>query len=558
MAWAAEVWNFGDFDGTEVHVPQAVATGQVVTMGRFKHVEGLLPKAHGHWTELSAIVRSRPSIQVRTMLATVAAVCILGALFPDSDLIPFRNELQTSRTVQAATQATRWLFFGCACVFALTLVAWHPILKVIRAGTDSITRWSKKTFWWLACGLAFGVRLPLLLLSPLSGLRSDALWYHNAAIAIAAGQGLQVDGAPTAYRPPGYPILLALTYRLLGPNPEWAWIWGLASTGVILLATYRLADRLYGETIARIATLITALYPALIFYTAQPMSDLVFTAGLMLVLYVVALHPPYRWTQTIAIGVALGLLTLTRSVSIGLILVIPLLWFLKKSDVRKLLLHFSLLMCVFTMSLIPWMARNYRIFGIPTLGTNMGLVLYIGNHTDASGGFDMSVVPPPLVQSSQQLNEAQVDRVYLQAALQFIVAHPIEALSIAPKKILQLYLPEVSAAQLVLQDQPPWIKYTFYGITQIFYIPILMCFALRTLNIVHSTRRPRAIKWIGFIITGYFTVMAMLFFGQDRFRLPFLPWMILETSVVLAGLERFQLNPDHSLRRRSSWHIPAG
>src|SRR5262249_43411458 len=154
----------------------------------------------------------------------------------------------TSRTVQAATEATRWLFFGGACVFALTLVAWHPILQEIRAGTDSITRWPNKTFWWVAYGLAFGVRLPLLLLPPLSELRSDALWYHKAAMAIAAGQGLQVDGAPTAYRPPGYPTLLALTYRLLGSNPEWAWIWGIASTVVILVATYRLADRLYGET----------------------------------------------------------------------------------------------------------------------------------------------------------------------------------------------------------------------------------------------------------------------------------------------------------------------
>ena len=179
------------------------------------------------------------------------------------------------------------------------------------------------------------------------------LWYHSTAIAIAAGQGLQLNGVPTAYRPPGYSALLGLTYRLFGPYPEWAWFWGVASTGIILLTTYRLADRLYGETIARIATLIIALYPALILYTGQPMSDLVFTAGLMLVWYVVTLHPPYRWLETIGIGVLLGLLTLTRSVSIGLPLVVPLLWFIKQANLRKLLFHFSLLTCAFAACLIP-------------------------------------------------------------------------------------------------------------------------------------------------------------------------------------------------------------
>ena len=161
---------------------------------------------------------------------------------------------------------------------------------------------------FLGAGLRIGIWIATAGLIIASVLRAEErwAWYHSTAIAIAAGQGLQLDGVPTAYRPPGYSALLALTYRLFGPYPEWAWFWGVASTGIILLTTYRLADRLYGETIARIATLIIALYPALILYTGQPMSDLVFTAGLMLVWYVVTLHPPYRWLETIGIGVAAG------------------------------------------------------------------------------------------------------------------------------------------------------------------------------------------------------------------------------------------------------------
>ena len=482
----------------------------------------------------SIIGRSSISTQLRAVMAITAAVCILGALFPDSDLIPFHNTLENSRTVEAATQATRWLFLSGAYVSACVFVAWHWIHHRIAAGVQSITRWSSKAFWWLVCGLAFGLRLPLLVFVPPPVLRTDALWYHKAAIAIAAGQGLQPYGVPTAYRPPGYPALLALTYRLFAPYPEWAWFWGFASTGIILLTTYRLANRLYGKTVARIATLIIAFYPALILYTGQPMSDLVFTAGLMLVWDVVTVRPPYRWLTTIGIGVGLGLLTLIRSVSIGLVLVVPLLWFIKQANVRKLILHSILLAFAFGACLIPWMVRNYMIFGTPTLGTNMGYQLYDGNHSGASGA--SGAVTPPLTDSNLRLNEAQVDRIFLQAAIQFILAHPVDAILILPKKIIHLFLLEVSAAQSLFQDQPSWFKYSFYGITQIFYLPILTCFALRIVNLLDASTRPHGIQWIGLIITVYFMLMGMVFTGLDRYRLPFLPWIIIESSIVVAWL----------------------
>jgi hypothetical protein len=51
-----------------------------------------------------------------------------------------------------------------------------------------------------------------------------------------------------------------------------------------------------------------------------------------------------------------------------------------------------------------------------------------------------------------------------------------------------------------------------------------------------ATTRPHGLQWIGFIVTLYFMLMAMLFFGLDRFRLPFLPWMIIEGSIVVTWL----------------------
>jgi 4-amino-4-deoxy-L-arabinose transferase-like glycosyltransferase len=475
------------------------------------------------------------SVQLQVLLAISAVICMLGVLLPDSSLIPFHKELEISRASQVATQATRWLFLSVAVVCALTFAAWQWIQQTIAYAFQSIARLSNNTYWALIGMLAIGLRLPLLLLFPIAELRSDSLWSHNTALAIDSGEGLQVSSGLTAYRPPGYSALIGFTYRLLGPHPELAWFWGIASIGVILLTTYRLAYRLYGKSIARTATLIVAFYPALILYTGQLISDLVFTAGCMLVFYVVVLHTPYRWLETTGIGVALGLLTLTRGVSIGLFLIVPLIWFIKEANIRKLVIHFVLLTCVFTVCLTPWMVRNYKIFSTPTLSTNMGFNLYVGNHAGASGAYDIAVVPAAL-ETNRPLNEAQIDRIYLQSAIHFIIARPIDASVLIPKKIIQLFLPEVTAAQSLFQDQPYWLKYSFYGVSQIFYLPILALFALRLLNFMDASTRPHGMQWTGIIVTLYFTLMAILFFGLDRYRLPFLPWMIIESSVVLSWL----------------------
>jgi len=476
-------------------------------------------------------------LQLRLVLLIMSVVCLLVALFPDSPWLPFQKELQTSRTPQAATQAVRWLFAGGALIFAGITITWRWIRHQIVAGIEWIARWPNTRFWLMVWGLGFGLRLPIELLFPQLEPMSDALWYHNTAIAIAEGKGLQEYGTPTAYRPPGYSTLLAITYRLFGPDPHWAWFWGILSIIIIVLTTYLLAKRLYGTTIARIATLVIAIYPALILYTGQPMSDLVFVAGLMLVWCVILLHPSFRWFQTIGIGIALGLLTLTRSVAIGSFLIVPILWFLQRANRRHILIHSILLTLVFVACLILWLWRNYVLFGTLTLGTNMGLNLYIGSHSDASGTFDVAIVPAQLTDPTLRLNEAQVDQIFLQEAITFATTHPTEALLILPRKVIQLYLLEVTAAESLLQNHPLWLKYGMYGVTQIFYLPILILFVLRALNLFDARLRPQGIQWTGWLIAIYFTLLTLVFFGVDRYRLPFFPWMIIEASVMLLQIK---------------------
>ncbi len=85
---------------------------------------------------------------------------------------------------------------------------------------------------------------------------TDPHWYHDTAVSLASGDGLAFRGALTAYRPPGYPWLLALTYTVFGPHPALAWVWGILATSVLLVATHHIALRLHGTTVARISLVV--------------------------------------------------------------------------------------------------------------------------------------------------------------------------------------------------------------------------------------------------------------------------------------------------------------
>jgi 4-amino-4-deoxy-L-arabinose transferase-like glycosyltransferase len=484
------------------------------------------------------------STQLRAVLATIAIISIVGALSPELVLFPFRNAFASARNPHVAAHAIRWMCIGGAAISAFACAAWPLIQKGLIAAVQSLAGWSNKVFWGVVCGTVLVLRIPILALLPPSPLRTDSLWYHNTAISIAHGYGLQEHGAPTAYRAPGYSALLAITYRLFGDDAKWAWLWGIIATAILLLTTYGIAEKLYSKPVARIATLAVAIYPALVIYTGLPLSDLVFTAGLMFVFFIAIRLPPYHWYVTIGVGIALGVLTLTRSVAVGLFLVIPLFWFLKRPDLRKVLLNFTLLLFSFIACLTPWLVRNYEVFGSPLLGTNMGLLLYMGNHPGASGSYDFGLPPADLMDSDRDLDEAQIDRTYLQAALEFMGSHPLSTIAIVPKKLIHFYLPEVSAAQTLFQDEPPRLKYLSYGITQIFYLPILILFALRVFNLRNPALQPRGIQWTGLMVVVYFTLMAALFIGEDRYRLPILPWMIVESSVIVAWLGKLAQERD--------------
>ena len=305
-------------------------------------------------------------------------------LFPDVALLPLRNLVAHMRAPEMAVPLARWLFGTAALVFGIVFGRWRRLETLARRIVVGIAELPIRTFWVLVCGLAVLPRL-LIAMTITYQPTADAYWYHDAATALAAGRGLAVNGELTAYRAPGYPVVLSLTYRLFGPNTVLAWVWGAVASAVIIGAIHVIGRRLYADAVARLAALFAAGYPALVLMTGQSLSDLPFVAGLLALVAFVLVRTPYRVLDSAVVGFAVAIVTLTREVGAGLVVVVPLVWRLRHRDARRYTTSLVVNALAFTMGITPWILRNQCVLGVPTLGTNLGTNAYVGNHHGSPG-----------------------------------------------------------------------------------------------------------------------------------------------------------------------------
>ena len=204
-------------------------------------------------------------------------------------------------------------------------------------------------------------------------LTRDRDVYLGIAQGIADGCGFCTPGsnAPTAYRPPLYPLLLAAGLTSMPPAMATAVVNVLAGVATVL-ATWGLARRMSESAApALIAATIVALDPLLIRHTAQPMTECVFAALVAAVLWMlsIALRPPHSLRIGVLCGVLLGLAALCRPTiwpfaALVIAITIP-----RKSQAAT---TFLALLAGFLLAVAPWAIRNTIVFGRPIVTTTHG------------------------------------------------------------------------------------------------------------------------------------------------------------------------------------------
>ncbi len=215
--------------------------------------------------------------------------------------------------------------------------------------------------------------------APWSG-GGDAVAYVTLARNIASHEGFTYAGEPSAFRAPGYPLILAALIDIFGPNYILA-VRSLQFLEGLLTALLcgAIAGELYGETAGKLALLIALFLPTLAEMTGEVLTETTAAAFAVVFLYFLVRYVrTSRWELLVWMSVAVGIGTLVRSntafagvAALAVVAVHENGW----ARVRRL----GLTMLIPAILISPWVVRNLVTFhGRVVYSTQGGFALMSG------------------------------------------------------------------------------------------------------------------------------------------------------------------------------------
>ena len=228
--------------------------------------------------------------------------------------------------------------------------------------------------WPLAALIALAVAARLAVIAPRLGQPpDDPDNYLPLARTLAEGRGFLINGRPSAYRPPLYPLVLAPLVRLLD---ERRLMWGVAALHLALGAgtvslTY-VASRRWGLSPRRglVAAAVVALDPVLVVQSRSVMTETL--AAFLLASSFAGLGMP-GWRGPVLGGLAFGLGGLCRpsTLSGAAVTALAAVAF-GPGGLRERVGRAALLVAATAVMLAPWAIRNAIVLGEPVWTTTHG------------------------------------------------------------------------------------------------------------------------------------------------------------------------------------------
>jgi 4-amino-4-deoxy-L-arabinose transferase-like glycosyltransferase len=395
----------------------------------------------------------------------------------------------------------------------------------------------------------FGVALVVRLLAvayvhpnPRDGRFDDSVWYDTTAQHLAAGDGyvfdptvwVAADGSriypnedtqsPTALWPPGYPITLAVIYKLTGNSLVAARLANVLFSSLTVALAFLIALKLFGSTAARFAGVTLAFYPGHILFTTVLLSETYFGFLVALALFVALYYVLDRDRPNLAVVALLGVIAAFAGYVRGEflaytgVLALLLLFRYRKSAALPIAALAIGAACV----VVPWTVRNKITMGQAIVGTTgAGRVSYQGHNPDTNGG-------PSLIATGQLEGryeglprkeiELKSNKEGAKLAREWALDHKLRELQLVPERLYRLFRSDESGVTWV-QSNKPWFgaegadrltrfsSFTFYG---------LIAVALASAPL--WWRRDTRLFAIVLLIPFYMLLFGVLFIGDPRYH----------------------------------------
>jgi 4-amino-4-deoxy-L-arabinose transferase-like glycosyltransferase len=410
---------------------------------------------------------------------------------------------------------------------------------------------------WLVLVIALVLRVAIVALTWHTALTLDPSDFSRTAASIASGHGYPPTnrapgGGPSAFRPPGYPFLLAGVYAVAGGTaPQIGRLAG-ALLGTLAVALIGLiALRLWGARVGFVALSVAAVAPPLVILSTALISEALFVP-LVLAAVLVALRgrdSPGRYRRASATGVLVGIAALTRTN--GVLLLAPLALAFAPAPPRRRIGAWGasgVVVLAAVLTIAPWTVRNWAVFHtfIPisdetgyTLAGTYNQVSRANKRLPAEWIEAEHGASPEYAQILRTARRHRWNEVvygdHLQAqAITELEQHPAYLLKVGYWNTVRLFgLGEIRLARNNLHDTDIPLAPALLVINT---GPLLLVLALGGLLSRAARRAPR---WLWLVPLCLLTSVFVT--GFIRFRAPIDPFLVMLAALVLVEMgESFQ------------------
>jgi 4-amino-4-deoxy-L-arabinose transferase-like glycosyltransferase len=367
---------------------------------------------------------------------------------------------------------------------------------------------------------------------------------------LATGTYGFIPGHPSAYTQPLYGWFLIPLYWIFGRHWE---VVGLAHICVAVATTlivWQIGKRWLSPTIGLIAGLIVALHPYLVWHDVhmnrEILDHLLAAATVYLTLHAAE---RFNWRRALPLGavVGLGILGNVRLEALPILLCAYLLW--RAGISRRTLLATGAVFAAAAVAVMPWVVRNKVSVGCWAVTTDARALWKANNvntyETLKHGGWIDHVPQPKSFPPTPQdvfehwqktgvvvpYDECAQMTEFQHKVISFWIHHPGEKARLVPLDAQWLWQPSV----VETRGRPgagSWLD-TVRSTAEPAYMVPLYLLAVAGLFLV-----PRWFSALTVLLLGYQTVVAMLFVGETRYRVPWDFLLALLASAALVDLSR--------------------
>jgi 4-amino-4-deoxy-L-arabinose transferase-like glycosyltransferase len=373
-------------------------------------------------------------------------------------------------------------------------------------------------------------------------LTHDEREYLTLSRSLASGAGFVYDEAldsGTAQRfgrAPGYPLFLA-ALDAGRPPPSSTPVRVKVAQSVLGAAAVWLigaiALRSQGTQAGVAAAFVAAVYPPLVSISAYALSESLYSLLALATAFILQLaadrvnHPDGRAARWLALaaGALAGVAALVRPAML-LFLPLALAW-LMFGKRRTLAASMAIAAAVV---ILPWTVRNLVVHErFVLIASEGGVTFWTGNHPLARGEGDLAANPElkaaelELRRRHPGLSSEELEPIYYGEAVRWIANHPTAWAGLVARKAFYTIVPigpsyAVHSARYRLASVVP-------------YLLVLPLAAPGARRLWRSRRRPVALL----LLAGSAILMCLVFFPQERFRVPVIDPALIVAAAAMAG-----------------------